>query len=141
MGEQLTSTPLISSPVSSHQQVVPLRPLKSPFDDLLNQLIIGNSPAASALKEMVGVAASCHSTVKITGESGTGKELVANTIHKLSDRSHQPFVAINCAAFAETLLESELFGFEKGSFTGAQVRKEGLLLSAARGTIFLDEFG
>jgi two-component system response regulator PilR (NtrC family) len=81
------------------------------------------------------------STVAIHGESGTGKELVARGIHQLSDRAEKPFVAINCGGFPETLLESELFGHKKGSFTGAVDDKEGLFVTADGGTLFLDEMG
>jgi transcriptional regulator with PAS, ATPase and Fis domain len=86
-------------------------------------------------------AARSRSTILVTGESGTGKELVARLVHKSSQRKEQPFVVVNCGALPETLLETELFGHEKGSFTGALYRKIGLFETASSGTIFLDEIG
>ncbi|THB67060.1 MAG: sigma-54-dependent Fis family transcriptional regulator [Desulfovibrio sp.] len=103
--------------------------------------IPGNSPAMAALKDMVATVAPSEATVLITGESGTGKELVARTLHSLSPRSHKPLIAVNCAALTETLLESELFGHEKGAFTGADRRREGRFMQADKGTLFLDEIG
>src|SRR5262249_55539793 len=85
--------------------------------------------------------ATSNAVVLVTGESGTGKELVANTVHTFSQRSHGPFIDISCAAIQETLLESELFGYEEGAFTGARKRKLGLLEIAHGGTLFLDEIG
>ncbi|HVQ36016.1 MAG TPA: sigma-54 dependent transcriptional regulator, partial [Pyrinomonadaceae bacterium] len=103
--------------------------------------IIGRSPKMQALYQMIETVAQVQSTVLVTGESGTGKELVARAIHDLSPRAEKPFVSINCGAFTETLLESELFGYVKGSFTGANTNRKGLFESANTGTIFLDEIG
>ena len=101
--------------------------------------IIGHSPAMRALYQVLEQAAPTPASMLILGESGTGKELVAQTIHQLSPRSQAPFVALNCAAIPDTLLESEIFGHEKGSFTGATDRRAGCFELADRGTLFLDE--
>jgi two-component system, NtrC family, response regulator PilR len=90
---------------------------------------------------MIETVAEVQSTVLINGESGTGKELVARAIHDMSPRAERPFISINCGAFTETLLESELFGYVKGSFTGANSNRKGLFEASNRGTIFLDEIG
>ena len=103
--------------------------------------IIGRSDAMLAVFRMIQTVAQTGSTVLVTGESGTGKELVARAIHFNSPRRERPFVALNCGAVPETLLESELFGHMKGAFTGADANKKGLLEIADRGTIFLDEIG
>ena len=103
--------------------------------------IIGNSAEMRKIYQIVEQAAPTSASVLITGESGTGKELVAQTIHQLSPRATFPFVAINCAAIPETLLESEIFGHEKGAFTGAADRRAGCFELADRGTLFLDEIG
>ncbi len=103
--------------------------------------IIGRSPQMQAVYQMIETVAATTSTVLITGESGTGKELVARAVHNMSNRAAAPFVSINCGAFTETLLESELFGYMKGSFTGAVSNRKGLFESAEGGTIFLDEIG
>lgn len=110
--------------------------LASQFD---SQNLIGHSPAMTRLIETMVQVAPSEATVLITGESGTGKEMIAGAIHFNSLRKNGPFVKINCAAITETLLESELFGHEKGAFTGAEKRKEGKFRQAERGTIFLDE--
>src|SRR5205809_5297507 len=103
--------------------------------------LIGNSPEMRKIYQVIEQAAPTAASVLITGESGTGKELVAQTIHQLSPRATFPFIAINCAAIPETLLESEIFGHEKGAFTGAADRRQGCFELADRGTLFLDEIG
>ena len=103
--------------------------------------LIGNSPEMRKIYAVIEQAAPTAASVLVTGESGTGKELVAQTIHQLSPRASFPFVAINCAAIPETLLESEIFGHEKGAFTGAAERRQGCFELADRGTLFLDEIG
>lgn len=103
--------------------------------------IIGQSEAMQKVYQMVEKVAPSDATVLIRGESGTGKELVAQAIHQLSDRKDEPFIAVNCGALPESLLESELFGHEKGAFTGAEKQKPGRFELAGRGTIFLDEIG
>jgi len=103
--------------------------------------IIGQSPAMTEIFEIVQQVAPTRATVLLGGESGTGKELVAKAIHQLSPRARQPFVTVHCAALAPTLLESELFGHEKGAFTGAHERRIGRFEQAQGGTLFLDEIG
>jgi two-component system nitrogen regulation response regulator GlnG len=103
--------------------------------------IIGNSPAMRELYKTIGKVAGSDVTVLIQGESGTGKELIARAIHFNSTRLGKPFIAINCAAIPKDLLESELFGSERGSFTGSTERKVGKFEQAHQGTIFLDEIG
>src|SRR5260370_12763367 len=114
--------------------------LQERLDDRLRQgAIVGGSPAFRRMMMLVEQVASSSATVLIQGESGTGKELVARAIHERSARAGKPFVAVNCAALPETLLESELFGYERGAFTGAAGRKEGRFELADGGTLFLDE--
>lgn len=108
----------------------------SPHDEL-----IGQSPAMLAVFKTIGKVAATHEPVLILGESGTGKELVANAIHRNSDRAEKPFVKVNCAALSPMLLESEFFGHERGAFTGAVTRRIGRFEQASAGTLFLDEIG
>src|ERR1700680_1664570 len=103
--------------------------------------IIGQSPKMKAIFDMIQTVAPQNSRVLITGESGTGKELVARAIHENSARAQTPFITINCGAFPETLLESELFGYMKGAFTGANENRRGLFQAADGGTLFMDEIG
>jgi two-component system response regulator HydG len=105
------------------------------------QPIVGQSPALRATLDVIRQAAPSSATVLLLGESGTGKELFARALHEHSARATGPFVPINCAAIPETILESELFGYERGAFTGAVQRKEGRIERADRGTVFLDEVG
>jgi DNA-binding NtrC family response regulator len=110
-------------------------------DHFARAQVIGSSPAWRKICEMVQQIAPSRATVLITGESGTGKELIASLIHRLSPRSEHPFITLNAAALPATLLEAELFGYEKGAFTGAQQRKPGRFELVDGGTLFLDEIG
>jgi DNA-binding NtrC family response regulator len=103
--------------------------------------LLGDSPAMRRLKESLTRVAPIPSTVLIIGESGSGKELVARDVHRLSGREREPFVALNCAAIPEQLVESELFGHERGAFTGAHATRKGAFEAAGKGTLFLDEIG
>jgi two-component system response regulator AtoC len=103
--------------------------------------LIGRSPTMARLGERISTMAGSHAPVLITGESGTGKELVAKSLHELSPRRKGPFVAVNCAAFPDTLLEAEFFGHERGAFTGAVKKRDGRFKAADGGTLFLDEVG
>ncbi len=114
---------------------------KSKPENIYYGNIIASSPSMIKILEQLPKIASTKANVLIMGESGTGKELIARAIHRLSPRKDQPFVAVNCGGLPETLLESELFGYKKGAFTGANADRIGLFQSANKGTIFLDEIG
>jgi two-component system response regulator HydG len=107
----------------------------------IEQPIVGQSPSLRATLDIIRQAAPSSATVLLLGESGTGKEMFARALHEHSPRAQMPFVPINCAAIPETILESELFGYERGAFTGATQRKEGRIERAQQGTLFLDEIG
>jgi two-component system response regulator HupR/HoxA len=116
-------------------QAAPSEPSRARFG------IVGRSPGVLALVRMIEKVAQSHASVLITGENGTGKELVARAIHQASQRRERAFVAVNCSAFNDNLLESEMFGHRRGAFTGAQADKRGLFEEADGGTMFLDEVG
>ena len=131
---------LIRQALERRELIQQNRALQQRLDDLLQQgAVVGASPAFRRMMTLVEQVAASSATVLVQGESGTGKELVARAIHERSARRPGPFVAVNCAALPETLLESELFGYEKGAFTGAAGRKEGRFELADGGTLFLDE--
>jgi two-component system response regulator HydG len=117
------------------------RSLRNEIKLLTKREIVGSSPALRRVLEVATQAAPSSATVLVLGESGTGKELLARFIHDHSSRARAPFVAVNCAAIPETILEAELFGHERGAFTGALARREGRFAKASGGTLFLDEIG
>ncbi len=123
-----------------HQAPPPARPSRPPCPQAARRLL-GEHASMHRVRELVGKAARTTITVSITGETGTGKELVAQAIHAQSERASQPFVAVNMAAIPRELIESELFGHEKGAFTGASARRVGHFEAASGGTLFLDEIG
>jgi len=118
-----------------------IRCAQRPDESTRSQRIVGNSPALKSVLEQVQMVGPTDSTVLILGETGTGKELIAGAIHSISGRSGRPFVKLNCAAIPAELLESELFGHERGAFTGAVAQKLGRFEAANTGTLFLDEIG
>ena len=132
--EKPLTADMVSEVIARHQKKILSH--KHGFDE-----IIGNSQPMQEVFGLIKKAAASESNVLITGESGTGKELIARAIHRWSPRSEKSFMTINCTAIPDTLLESELFGFEKGSFTGAGYTKKGLLEQADGGTVFFDEIG
>ncbi len=104
-------------------------------------MVIGRAPCMARLRQSIEAVAGTDADVLVLGETGTGKELVARCVHDLSARKHAPFVAVNCGAVPESIIESELFGHVKGAFTGAHASREGLFTCAEGGTMFLDEIG
>jgi two-component system response regulator PilR (NtrC family) len=127
------------APIAEPEPELEARQSQKLFQALHRSCIVGKSPKMLDVYRTIGTVAGTESTVLITGESGTGKELVARAIHETSARREGPFVSINCGAFPETLLESELFGYTKGAFTGAAANRKGLFEVANGGSIFLDE--
>ena len=115
--------------------------LRQEIKNLTRREIVGSSPALRRVLDVANQAAPSNATVLVLGESGTGKELIARHIHDRSARQSGPFVAVNCSAIPETILEAELFGHERGAFTGANERRDGRFAKAAQGTLFLDEIG
>ncbi len=133
---------LIRNAIEKRRLVTENTQLRQQIDELLlPDEVVGESPAMKKVMEMVNTVAKTDSTVMILGESGTGKELIARAIHSRSLRKYFPIITINCGSYTEGLLESELFGHEKGSFTGAMYRRKGKLEMADKGTLFLDEVG
>ena len=153
--ERLGARAILHEPLSTEQlksrflavtDEGPSIPLQAVADQSLRAssvgpVLVGESPAMAEVFEVVAKVARSPATVLVTGESGTGKEVVARAIHWASDRKDEPFVAVNCAAIPEHLLESELFGHERGAFTGAVARRVGRFERASGGTLFLDEIG
>ena len=125
-----------SAPLTTDSKADSIPPESEPLSGM-----IGSSSAMQAVYSRVRKAAPTRSTILIRGETGTGKELIARAIHDASDRADNPFIAVNCAAIPETLIEAELFGHEKGAFTGAASKRSGLIEAAEGGTLFLDEIG
>jgi DNA-binding NtrC family response regulator len=133
---------LIRNAVNQRRLIAENLQLRQKVEELsLQDEIVGESPQIKKILEMIDTVAKTDATVMIRGESGTGKELVAQAIHSKSNRRYFPIISINCGAFPEGLLESELFGHEKGAFTGAQYKRKGKLEMANGGTIFFDEIG
>jgi two-component system response regulator HydG len=136
---QITKT--VAKAIEKASLIAENKTLKQEISQLKKREIIGNSPALRQVLEVASQAAPSSATVLVLGESGTGKELLARYIHTRSNRAQGPFIAVNCAAIPETILEAELFGYERGAFTGANQRREGRFAQARGGTLFLDEVG
>ncbi|MBN2498373.1 MAG: sigma-54-dependent Fis family transcriptional regulator [Deltaproteobacteria bacterium] len=130
---------VVAQALEKQKLLIENRALRQQLESMRPHDIIGQSPAILGTLEIIRQAGPSSATVLLSGESGTGKELLARAIHRASPRSERAFVAVNCAALAETLLESELFGYEKGAFTGADRRRAGRFEAADQGTLLLDE--
>ena len=139
--KRMTIIKSVRKAAERHSLVAENRSLRQEIRLLTRREIVGSSPALRRVLDIALQAAPSSATVLVLGESGTGKELLARYIHERSARARGPFVAVNCAAIPETILEAELFGYERGSFTGAIARREGRFAKAAGGTLFLDEIG
>jgi two-component system response regulator HydG len=139
--KRMTIIKSVRKAAEKQQLLAENRSLRNEIKLLTRREIVGSSPALRRVLDVATQAAPSSATVLILGESGTGKELVARFIHEHSSRSKAPFVAVNCSAIPETILEGELFGHEKGAFTGATARRDGRFARAAGGTLFLDEIG
>ncbi len=132
---------LINDALNTVRSIKSLKAGINPSANVAPETIVGSTPAMQAIFKMIGQVASSNATVLVTGESGVGKELVARAIYRHSNRKGQPYMAVNCAAIPENLLESELFGHEKGAFTGATQARKGKFEYCDEGTLFLDEVG
>ena len=132
---------LVDKALEKQALVAENRRLRAQVESPAQRELVGRSPALRAVMDLVERVAPMRTTVLITGESGTGKERVARAIHRLSDRAQGPFLVVNCGALPEALMESELFGHERGAFTGAEKRHRGLFRDADGGSLLLDEVG
>src|SRR5262249_9740806 len=132
---------IVRNALDKQALVVENRALRAQLEEKRRRAVVGNSLLWRRTMEVVMQASPSEATVLLLGESGTGKELLARAIHDHSPRGAGPFVPVNCAAIPETILEAELFGYEKGAFTGAAQRREGRFEAASGGTLFLDEVG
>ena len=139
--KRVTIVKSVRKAAERHLLVAENRSLRQEIRLLKHRDIVGQSPALRRVLDIATQAAPSTATVLILGESGTGKELIARFIHSKSSRANGPFVAVNCAAIPESILEAELFGHERGAFTGATTRREGRFARARGGTLFLDEIG
>ena len=139
--KRMTIVKSVRKAVEKHSLVAENRSLRQEIKNLTRRTIVGSSPALRRVLDVANQAAPSSATVLVLGESGTGKELLARHIHERSARATQPFVAVNCSAIPESILEAELFGHERGAFTGAHSRRPGRFAKASGGTLFLDEIG